>query len=75
MEWNTIFSVLDKGGVLALLILILFSGVRKWWVFGWVYREEKERSAEWKDLALSGTRIAEHMASRRRDSSDGPSTS
>lgn len=66
MEWGTVLSIVDKGGVVALLILILLGGVRRWWVFGWVYREEKERSQEWRSLALSGTKIAEAIADQAK---------
>lgn len=67
VEWVTVAGVADKAGVIVLLFFILVSGVKKWWVFGWVYRESEERSKEWRDLALTGTRIAEHMAVRAKD--------
>lgn len=65
MDWASVWSLVDKGGVVALLVIILLGGVRRWWVFGWTYREEVERGKEWRELALTGTRIAEHVASRR----------
>lgn len=48
------------------LMIILFGGYRKWWVFGWIYKEsetralkvEKERD-DWRDLALRGTGLVE----------------
>lgn len=61
-DLGTIAGFADKVGVVALLIFILFSGMKRWWVFGWTYKEERERSQEWRDLALTGTRIAEHIA-------------
>lgn len=65
-DWVTVWGIVDKGGVIAILFVILITGVRRWWVFGWVYREEKARSDEWRALALSGTKIAEVMADQAK---------
>ena len=56
-----VFDLLNRGGVLALLALILLGGHRRWWVFGWAYRETLAREQEWKQLALTGTKIAERF--------------
>jgi hypothetical protein len=56
----------SQAGVLGFLIIVLYGGYKKWWVFGWLYREseartvktEKERD-DWRDIALHGSTIAE----------------
>ncbi len=54
-----ILSVISDGGVLGLLILILYGLQKRWWVVGWAYDEVRTERDEWKELALSGTRAAE----------------
>ena len=72
MTVNDIVQLADTASIIAVLTFILIAGVRKWWVFGWQYREKAKECEEWKSLALTGTRIAEHVAAtvpkrRRRD--------
>lgn len=53
-------------GVLGLLIIVLYGGYKRLWVWGWLYREqearinklERERD-DWRDIALHGTTLAE----------------
>lgn len=48
-------------GLLAfLLIAVVFGGIKKWWVFGWIYEEKAKDCEEWKGLAKTGTLAAEH---------------
>jgi hypothetical protein len=61
-----ILKYVSQGGVLGLLIVILFGGYKRWWVFGWIYKESEERVAkaekerdDWRDIALHGTTLAE----------------
>lgn len=59
------------------LIIALFGGYKKWWVFGWIYREEQERTAklererdDWRDLALRGTGLVEQTVDLFKRSRD-----
>lgn len=61
-----LLKYVSQAGVLGLLVIILFGGYKKWWVFGWIYRESEERTSkaekerdDWRDLALHGTNLAE----------------
>lgn len=47
------------GGIIALLIVIIYGGIKQWWVYGWMYRSQQAELEEWKRLALSGTLLAE----------------
>lgn len=53
--------LLGPFGTLVLSLLILFGGWKRWWVFGWHYRETVEEKNEWKEAALRGTAIAERV--------------
>lgn len=70
------FKYLSQGGVLGLLGLLIFGGYRKWWVFGWQYKDAEERTTkaekerdDWRDLALHGTTLAEQTVDLFRRSS------
>lgn len=55
-SWSDIISNM---GVIALLVLILTSGARGVWVWGWHYKDLEHDRDYWRTLALSGTDIAE----------------
>lgn len=58
-----IVSLASDAGIIGLLIYVLLGGARKWWVWGWTYEEAIRDRDEWKDLALSGTDLAERAVS------------
>lgn len=70
---TTLFSqILGPVGALVMALTILFGGWRKWWVFGWQYKDVVSEKNEWKKAALRGTKIAErvvtaHEAERKDD--------
>lgn len=41
-----------------LALVILYAGWKKWWVFGWQYRDLERDRNEWKNAALNGTLVA-----------------
>jgi hypothetical protein len=51
----------NKGGVIALLVLIVLGSVRKWWVPGWTYAEMAADRDQWRELAMQGTSLAERQ--------------
>lgn len=64
-----LFTWLQKGGFAAIFAFILFGGYRKWWVFGWHYKEVVDRlekveesNIKWMEIALRGTKVAENIA-------------
>lgn len=61
-ESMTFLDYVSRGGVIVLLVLILYGGWKKWWVFGWQYRECVDEKNEWKFAALKSTHIAESAA-------------
>lgn len=61
MDTELIRLLTGPGGLLVALLVILFSGMKKKWVFYWYVREVKEDRDEWKQAALRGTRIAERV--------------
>jgi hypothetical protein len=38
--------LLGQGGVLVALIIVIITGIRKFWVFGWQYQELKKQAEE-----------------------------
>lgn len=58
----TFLDYVSKAGVVVILIVILYGGWRRWWVFGWQYRDCVDEKNEWKEAALKSTHIAESAA-------------
>lgn len=52
-------DLLDKGGTVAILVLIIFGGAKGWYVPGWIYKRQEKELDEMKQLARSGTDLAE----------------
>ena len=59
------WQVLQAGGLPLGLAVVIWTGLRRLWVFGWLYedsitrvREMQQERDEWRRLALSGTALA-----------------
>jgi hypothetical protein len=50
--------LLGPGGLLVGLMIVIYTGVRKMWVFGWMYAEKSKEADRWRDMALRGTSLA-----------------
>ena len=48
---------------LVLVLVILYGGRAKWWVFGWYAVEVSKDRDLWKEQALRGTKLAEVVSS------------
>lgn len=68
-----LIQLIDRGGLVVLLLVILVGGSRGWWVFGWHYRHLKAQHDMWQRLALRGTHLAEESVRlARRSVSEDP---
>lgn len=63
-------EALSAVGVTTLLILILIGGWRRWWVFGWAYREKRDECERWKALAIRSLVVSEDIASTVEKAAD-----
>lgn len=52
-------DLVSQGGSVALLLFIIWSGIKKLWVWGWLYFAVVEDRDEWKELALDLLRTAQ----------------
>jgi hypothetical protein len=59
-EW--IQLIREGGAVVVLVLLILGTFTRKWFVPGWVYREMEKQKDEWKEIAQQGSSVAKRTA-------------
>lgn len=57
----SLYNIIQTGGVVAVLLVIILGGVRKWWVFGWQYQRVEESNERWMELALRSTNLAESL--------------
>lgn len=51
--------IVGPGGTLVLLLIILVSGYRGWWVFGPIHAAVVEEKNQWRDATLKSLRAAE----------------
>ena len=54
-----LLDIVTKGGVIGLLMVIILGGWRRWYVWKWAYDELRTERDFWRDMALSGGRLAE----------------
>lgn len=71
MDNGLLDTLLGPAGALVFAILVLYGGWRKWWVFGWQYREAISEKEEWKRAALEGTRVASKAVDLAHDKREG----
>lgn len=67
---EAISLLLGPAGATFVLLFIIFSGWKGWWVFGRQHAEEKKEKEMWREIALRGTAIAETVAKLK---ANGPS--
>ena len=74
MEGDLLTLLTGPGGLLVALLVIIFTGMKKKWVFGWYAREILEDRDEWKQAALRATTIGERVVTvheRQEDDKGG----
>jgi hypothetical protein len=73
MTIGELWTSIQAGGVPFLLFLILVTGFRGMWVWGYLYRQERAEKEEWKRMALDGTSLA-RVATRKAEAETGGTT-
>ena len=66
MIGTELISVISDFGVIGLLVVIIATGFRRYWVFGWVYDQVRAERDEWKAMALEGCDLAERAVTPAR---------
>lgn len=71
VNYTDVINFLNKGGILGFLVLILVSGAKKLWVWGWQYKDMEERlhkveesNLMWMQLALRGANVTESVVKK-----------
>lgn len=59
METQIVDLILGPLGTLVLALVIIVTGMKCKWVFGWQYKKLEADKDEWKQAALRGTYVAE----------------
>ena len=71
MDITALYELINKGGVVALLLIIVVAGIKRYWVPGWLYRQILKERDEWKQLALRGSSLATRIINEKeRNNSD-----
>lgn len=65
---KSVFDWIQSGGIIGFLLFILIGGYRRWWVFGWQYKDLSDRykrvedsNVMWMQLALRGANVTEQI--------------
>jgi hypothetical protein len=66
-----LWASIQAGGVPFILFLIIVTGQRQMWVWGYLYRQERAEKEEWKRMALDGTSLARVATSKAEAESGG----
>lgn len=60
-----LLDYLSRASVVTFLILVVYGGYKKWWVWGWLYNEKtdeienlRKESNAWRETALKGANVA-----------------
>jgi len=56
---QSIFQLVQQGGVVALLVWIVVGAVREWWFTAAAYRRLEAEKDEWKKMALRASATAD----------------
>ena len=71
MDITALYELINKGGVGALLLIIVVAGINRYLVPGWLYRQILKERDEWKQLALRGSSLATRIINEKeRNNSD-----
>lgn len=74
---TSIFDYIQSGGIIAVLVFVIIGGAKRWWVFGWQYKELLERCEKvqtsnevWMNLALRGVNVTERIIGNTSSADD-----
>lgn len=62
MDITSTYNLIQAGGVIAVLLVIICGFYKKWWVMGWQYKAIEESNARWMELALRSTNLSQSIA-------------
>lgn len=58
---NEALEIIDAVGVPGLLALVIYGGLKGWWVFGWIYLDLRKDRDEWRGRALASAEMTEKL--------------
>lgn len=64
LDWPQLIERL--GLPVVLLVFVLFTGFKRYWVWGYQLKDAEQREQDWKNMALRGTLIAERATGREK---------
>lgn len=66
MNEADLLTIVKDAGIVGVLFIFIIGGVKKWWVWGWQYREYREYAeAEikyWRSATFRSLNVSEHVA-------------
>lgn len=56
---SSLLSIANNLSVVGLLLVIIWGGKKRWWVFGWQYDQAIRDAAEWKRIAFNSLGVTQ----------------
>jgi hypothetical protein len=63
-EFAVVYEAAKNVTVVSLLIFFIVGGVKKWWVFGWVYEASEAERRELKSIVYRTLDVAQEAAAK-----------
>ena len=67
MDVTSTYNIIQTGGVIAVLLILIIGFQKKWWVMGWQYKAVEDSNARWMELALRSTNLTQSIADLKQD--------
>lgn len=57
-------ALAQYGFPLAALLIVVVTGARRVWVWGWALRDAEAREAQWREIALKALNVGERVVEK-----------
>jgi hypothetical protein len=65
IDVGSFIDYLSRASIIVFLIVVIYGGYKRWWVFGWVYKDLEKRCTQingekdaWRETALESAKVA-----------------
>lgn len=64
-QMSSIVDLITKGGFPTVLAIIIYGGLKKYWVFGWQFQELEADRDRWMQLAMGNLNLAQKATEKK----------
>lgn len=59
LSLKDVLQLIPSAGITGVLVLIIYGGYKRWWVWGWQLEECRKEAEAWRELALRNSNLAD----------------